>query len=251
MPYPASASTTGCSRAIGKRAASFSTACYLEIGGTLLDRIRIEAIDMEAHLATATDLRTEDTLRIGFGAIIGADGAASTVRRILCGRKQRTIPSIQANQEPCGDEIIFDIKHDNPGYCWYIPAGESANIGCCAYGVNAKELRAWLAGFCDEYGFEPSALRGAPIPTGDDIVLAPAQDAWLVGDAAGLIDSPTSGGIHHALGSACVLASSLLGGPSYEDVMRATVEEIEEEARRIHMVYQHMVLAIAQKGEPF
>ena len=232
-----------------KRLDDWLLARYLEKGGTILDRVRLDAVDIDSRVATATDLRTRDTLRIAFGEIIGADGAASGLRRILCGRNQRVVASIEGRAAPVSDDIVFHYNVGYAGYCWHIPTGEGALVGCGAYGATASECRAWLAKFCTELGIEPTGLRGAPIPTGDDIVLAPANGAWLVGDAAGLILPRNSGGLHLALGSARRLASSLLGGPAYEEAMRPLAESIGHDANRVDRHYFEVILAIVKLGD--
>ena len=224
---------------------------YLGEGGALLDRVRLDAVDMATRIATAYDLRTHDTLRISFDAIIGADGATSALRRILCGRGQRFIATVEGSVARVDDDIIFAYKPGCEGYCWYIPTGDGANVGCGAYGCSAQECRSWLAEFCAESGFEPTSLRGAPIPTGDDVLLAPAEGAWLVGDAAGLIMPFNSGGIHLAFSSARRLAASLLGGPSYRESMSQTVERIGHDAEHVRDFYFRTALYIVKKGHPY
>ena len=46
----------------------------------------------------------------------------------------------------------------------------------------------------------------------DDVLLRPGEHAYLLGDAAGLNDAFSGGGIHYALLSAQALAASFAGG---------------------------------------
>ena len=61
-------------------------------------------------------------------------------------------------------------------------------MGACIMGDTAlpRDVRAWLAAFSAQLGIEMRGLRGAPIPTGDDILLHHGPNVWFVGDAAGL-----------------------------------------------------------------
>ena len=115
--------------------------------------------------------------------------------------------------DPVGEDIAFAYDPQKCGYCWYVPAGTVANVGCMSYGDNATRCRAWLDIFCEDMGIPMPRLRGAPVPTGSNIALRAGTDAYLVGDAAGLA-SPVDGGggIHYALLSAVRLAESFLGG---------------------------------------
>lgn len=194
---------------------------YIASGGAVRDLVRPISICAQEHALICQDRSGGDTLRIAYDTLVGADGASSAVRRMLAGRKQRVCPSLEGKVAPAGTSIIFSYDLVRTGYCWYIPTGTEANAGCVMYGESARECRAWLDSFCEANALELQGVRGAPIPTGDDILLKAAEDVWLVGDAAGLIDPPTSGGIYHALASARCLASSLTGGAPYEEAIGA------------------------------
>ena len=217
---------------------------FVASGGVVHDRMRLTPICAREHMVICQDRACGDTLRITYGTLVGADGASSAVRRMLTGRKQRVCPSLEGKVAPAGTSIIFSYDLVRTGYCWYIPAGTEANAGCVIYGGSARECRAWLDSFCAANALELQGLRGAPIPTGDDVLLKAAEDVWLVGDAAGLIDPPTSGGIYHALASAYCLASSLTGGTPYEEAMGAFVEIVAGRAERINKISMTRALSI-------
>lgn len=106
----------------------------------------------------------------------------------------------------------------------------------------------WLAELAREEGLRPEGLRGAPIPSGDDVLLSPTDGVWLIGDAAGLATS-VSGGIHHALASAWLLAAALAGGTPYEQAIAPIVERVRREAAKVAETYLLTSLSIARRGE--
>ena len=219
-----------------------------DAGARALDRIRIESIDEEAHVAVCTDLRKRRKIRIGYGSIIGADGATSSVRRLLAGSMQRFVLSFECIMPAVCDDIIFEYYPSRVGYCWHIPAGETANVGCGLYEGEAADAKEQLNAFCDELGIAPSHLRSAPIPSGDDVMLCAGKDAWLIGDAAGLVCPVDGGGIHYALISAHRLASSLQGGLPYEESMSPVTENIARMAATREVWYLSTMFDIIHNG---
>ena len=100
--------------------------------------------------------------------------------------------------------------------------------------ATGRECRERLHAFSKTLDIEITSLRGAPIPEGDDVLLRAGEDAWLVGDAAGLIDAYGGGGLVTTLESACMLADALTGGVPYEQAMEelmAFVEHIHSTAK--------------------
>lgn len=216
-----------------KRLDDWLLARCVDAGVSLRDMIRLEAIDMQGHLATCVDRRSGETVQIGYGSLIGADGATSAVRHLATGRNQHIVPSLEGYVPMAGSGIVCEYHPAYNGYCWYIPAGEGANVGCMLHGGTAKECRTWLAAFSEELGLCLPKLRGAPIPAGDDVLLQAGTDVWLIGDAAGLILPIYGGGIEHAFISARVLATSLLGGAPYKEEMQPLLKRMEKDSARL------------------
>ena len=221
----------------------------METGARALDRIRIESIDSEEHVAECTDLRKNKEIRIKYGEVIGADGANSLVRRLLSGSRQRLALSFECISLKVCDDIIFEYYPSRVGYCWHIPIGEIANVGCGMYEGNASDVKKQLYDFCDEFGIVPSHMRGAPIPSGDDMMLRIGKDAWLVGDAAGLACPVDGGGIHYALISAHRLAASFQGGMPYEESMSQVTKNIAQMAAMRGVWYLSTMSDITQNGK--
>ena len=199
---------------------------FLAAGGRIVDRSNLVGIDETNRIATFMDLRKGESFEVSYGTLVGADGASSAVRRLLSGRKQRICPSVQGTVPFRGSELVFEYRLQDLGYCWYIPHADDATVGCMLHGATAADCRERTAEFCAELGIDVPPLRGAPIPEGDDVLLR-AGEAYLVGDAAGLIDAFGGGGIWYALSSAHALAGALTGGTPYERAMERQVADVE------------------------
>ncbi len=158
---------------------------------------------------------------ISAGAIVGADGAVSSVRRYLYPKKKiRRYTAIQQ---------WFAEEHANPFYsCIFDP--ETSD--CCSWSISKDKLFIFGGAFAPkgcresferqkkrlaEYGFK----FGEPLKTEACVVLRPdlpfdistgRDKAFLIGEAAGLISPSSLEGISFAVNSARVLAEVLNGG---------------------------------------
>lgn len=204
---------------------------FVDLGGMLIDRARW-TLDVAAKSLSIAN--PEGKCDISYDTLIAADGAHSAVRRQLVGpleakgKQALLLPSIEA-ECPCIDRPIT-IKYEPKllGYSWYIPCGESANVGCMA-GKPDVDLRGCLDVFCAEIGVEYQNLRGAFIPSGREVVLS-TPDCYFLGDAAGLICPPSGEGIFYAMESALQLAHSLIeGGPTYEQRMAKHAQDVRSQ----------------------
>ena len=231
-----------------KRLDDWLLARCIAAGAEIRDLTRLESIDEKARMATCEDLRDNCSMQIGYDTLIGADGAASSVRRLLTGHGQRLAVAVEGTAPLAGDDIVLEYSPARLGYCWYIPTDTAANAGCMLYEGAAADCREWLGSFCGELGVPLSNLRGAPIPTGDDVLLRVGENAFLAGDAAGLVRPCDGGGISYALLSARNLASSLLGGTPYEEAMRPLVEDIARTAVKRKSWFFCTALQIASQG---
>ena len=102
---------------------------------------------------------------------------------------------------------------------------------------------------------EPRCVRGAAIPTGDDILLEYGRRTCFVGDAAGLIAASSGAGIELAVTSARQLSESLLNGNSYTEAMKPKTDYIArlaQDAKKSYFVKSYFVYRffIMRKGRP-
>ena len=224
---------------------------FLDAGGCVLDRTRLVSVNEDERVAECLDLRAGERFRVSYEEIVGADGAMSSVRRLLTGGNGRTVLSFEGVVPQKGGTILSGIDANAVGYCWYAPRGGDATVGCVYRTLDVDESRERLARFCDGLGIQVPPLRSAPIPSGDDFLLRAGQRAWLVGDAAGLADALGSGGIHNALDSVRLLAESLAGGTPYEEVMRPILAELGLIGRRVGRMNYELWLSIILRGKPY
>ena len=219
-----------------KRLDDYALRRYLEAGGRLMDRTAVRSIDEAEGTAVCDDLRTGERFSVRFDRLVGADGAMSTTRRLTTSRAPRVTIAVEGETPLSGGDVVMDYLAAAIGYSWYIPQGGKANVGCGVFAVPDVDavhiVRKGLTDFCRSMGIPvPRRLRGAPIPTGDDVLLRTGTRTYFIGDAAGLIHNITGAGISYALSSAQLLARSFLDGGSYEEMMRPLVEDATQLAR--------------------
>jgi geranylgeranyl reductase len=145
--------------------------------------------------------------------IIGADGANSTVRRVMFGRDQRP-PYVFAYHEivrsPAGRRQSFDARRCDvyyqgrispDFYGWVFPHGDTTSVGVGS-AIKGFDLRAATRALREAAGLgAQQTLReeGAPLPLKPLRRWDNGRDTVLVGDAAGVV-APSSGeGIYFAM----------------------------------------------------
>lgn len=212
-------------------------------GVRLLEGTPARAVTLEPNGVTvATDAGTF-TARI----VVGADGAAGAVARtVVRNRRRPTLVAVEAlaplppDQAPrFRGRILVDFGDFPGGYAWAFPKRDHLNLGAMVLREGGTDLRAafhrFAAGQAGLRGLDLGAVDGALIP-GYDGRLQPvaAAPAFLVGDAAGLVDPFLGEGIYYAVRSAQLLAAAL--AEAGEDAAAAAVryrqllaEEIEPE----------------------
>ena len=227
----------------------------LETGGRLMDRTAVRGIDEAEGAAVCDDLRTGERFSLRFDRLVGADGAMSATRRLTTGRAPRVMIAIEGEAPLLGGDIVMDYLVDAIGYSWYIPQGEQATVGCGVFAVSEVDsvriVREGLADFCRSMGVPvPRPLRGAPVPTGNDVLLRTGTRTCFIGDAAGLIHNITGAGISYALTSARRLAQAFLEGDSYEEMMLPLAEnvvQLAKTAKKIQFLTKFLIMKNGKK----
>ena len=198
-------------------------------GALLRDRTRLTDLVHErgrVRGARLHDLRTGRDEAVSARWIVGADGARSSVSRLLEVDRPVRFPrrlGLVAHYAGVQGLTVHGEMHVGPGY--YVglaptPGGE-LNVGMAlpmrdGVGSARERFDAAIASMPAVarrlMESEPlTPIRGAA-PIGHR-VSSPAGDGWLlVGDAAGFVDPFTGEGIHRALRSARAAATAILDG---------------------------------------
>lgn len=225
------------------------------------DRIRMVAADAGAKMllgAKAVDVKhdssglvqtlvLDDGREIGVGELIVADGARSTLGRVL-GRTwhQRTVYGVAMRAyipTPRHDEpwITSHLELRSPegqvlpGYGWIFPLGNGeVNIGVGALATEKRPADAALRPLLAHYTAlrrtewdlqgEPRAARSALLPMGGAVSGVAGPNWMLVGDAAACVNPLNGEGIDYGLETGR-LAAELLGTGDLSAVWPAVLQE--------------------------
>jgi len=152
-------------------------------------------------------------------SVIGADGARSTVGRLLGRRALPLVAVVQAKVNfpkpiPADKvQVWFDRKRTR-FFIWLIPESPTVGVvGLVADGM--EEARQSLEDFLSSHSWEPSSFQAAIVPLylpGTGMVARKGQgSAILVGDAAGHMKNTTVGGVVTGLRGASALIPSSAG----------------------------------------
>lgn len=167
-------------------------------------------------------------------ALVGADGAYSSVAKAAGWPQQPTVPLVQALVDlpdgmPSDSVRVWFRPDDTPYFYWLIP--ESARRGVLGLiGVDGRETRRVLEQFIQEKRFRPLGYQGARIPVYSRWVPVERKvgrgRVFLVGDAAGQVKVSTVGGIVTGFRGALGVSEAILRpGPSPE--LRALRRELD------------------------
>lgn len=180
---------------------------------------------------------SEGSITVPF--LIGADGAASLVRRVAAPKFQVELaPTRVAYAErpgPTPDTAVLQFYKGLAGYLWDFPRPNHRSVGI---GVpNGTWQRRRLDGEIDAYRASSEGCAcpgldraGAVIGTAQlghgDYSRIAGKDFALLGDAAGLADPLTGEGIQNALRSADLLVQAWMGGgvEAYPSLARGAFE---------------------------
>ena len=196
--------------------------------GAQLRRHRVRAVESRGELV---HLDREFAAR----AVIGADGANSTVRRLLGGPVSppgATAVALRGYAPTSPDTDTLTIEYAQgpyPAYAWSFPiAGGGANVGYGVFdrrgGGNREALLARLRELLPGQEPDPATLRGHHLPLSTTPRFHPDGRVLLVGDAAAKINPLTGEGIYDAIASGILAGrDALLGaaaGAAHRESMR-------------------------------
>ena len=170
-----------------------------------------------------------EAYRIRAAAVVGADGAASVVRRKLFGKLPYQYVSIQKWYETDGNippySCIYDAKTSD-SCSWTIRKGRYAVFG------GAYKLQGCRQAFEEQKTRFESAIGqslGEPVRTEACLLTSPRKfsdfvtgkdSAYLAGEAAGLISASSFEGISSAMLSGKLLAEAFAQGSSHRQIQK-------------------------------
>ncbi len=203
---------------------------------TVFDNVLYESAIEESTIVPMTGVRTKAvrfgddhvTVQLSDGrsiqarAVVGADGVGSIVARDA-GLHRRwpsnKITACKVAEIPVSEDYIENVYGEDreyhffanfggrPGYGWIFPKKRTVNVGLGIVGQLAAGLPHRFAEFIRYLKRQQlipreadlSGTRGALVPTGGPIRKTYARRCLLAGDAAGMVNPITGGGIHYAM----------------------------------------------------
>lgn len=183
---------------------------------------------------TIRDTHRERTEQIKTRTLIGADGMASRVAKIVARNDYETTPLLQAIVElprgarPGTTGVWFEPA-DTPYFYWLIPHSETyAVVGFIA--DEGKTARSKLDRFLSRIGLKAVDMQSARIPSYRYSTQAWRRvvggDVYLIGDAAGHVKVTTVGGLVTGLRGARAAANAILRGTDYSKELRPLRREL-------------------------
>ena len=207
-------------------------------------RLGVKAVGVNHDSSTrVTSVTLSDGTQVGCRELIVADGARSTLGRVL-GRRwhQETVYGIAARgylATPRSDDpwltSHLELRSPDgavlPGYGWIFPLGNGeVNIGVGALSTTKRPaelaLRPLMSYYTDlrreEWGFEgqPRAMSSALLPMGGAVSGVAGRNWMLIGDAAACVNPLNGEGIDYGLETGR-LAAEMLGSGDFSDSVAA------------------------------
>jgi len=170
---------------------------FQKLGGTYKTGVKVTPPDVE-RLAKEYDL------------VVGADGPGSQVRKHV-GGEHETLLGIQyrvARNGWSGDRLEFYTdKRWSPEYAWVFPRGDILNVGLLVEGDGKDWER--LDAFMKDRGVTGKILKREAYPIGFFGTRLARDNVVLIGDAAGLTNPVTKGGMAAIIYAAEILAEKV------------------------------------------
>lgn len=216
---------------------------YRQRGGRLIEADAVRGV---SRTARTVELQSGQTLR--YSILVGADGANSTVRKLLAPDYRPNAICVEAAvaAETVSDEVCVYFTDNRSGYAWCFPKRGHYTVGMGGDIRWNRQIREDFQRFARQIGkpAAPQAIRGAMVPFGKYVKRPCADDVLLVGDAAGLADPVTGEGLYFALRSAELAAAAIVRrlrtgealAPAYGKALREIHRRIDD-ARRFQRIF--------------
>lgn len=181
--------------------------------------------------------------RLGYGDLVGADGANSRVRRLLGVPTTRMGLGLNAMIAGHFADMEWHLRPElfASGYAWIFPHGDQCSVGAYADQslFSAVALKKRLLAWCAERQIvvEPQAIRAGMINY--DYRGVRFDGAYLVGEAAGLVSGLTGEGIYPALISGETVAEMILDRQFPGDVLARLAHQHRRHAQLVALAGRH------------
>jgi geranylgeranyl reductase len=216
-----------------------------KLGEWQLEKLKNSSVEVRTKAlvseVTAEYVVLNDSEKVGYSFLVGADGSNSIVRRHL-GLKTKNIgigfQYLIPRQERYSDiELFFDSKLFNAWYSWIFPHADfvSVGYGCFPRVMSMQKARANFEKWAELMKIDLSIGKFEAHPINCDYQGYAFGNVFLVGDAAGLASGFTGEGIYQALVSGTDVAKKIIN-PKHKTML---IAEIIRE-RNLH----HVMLAI-------
>jgi flavin-dependent dehydrogenase len=194
---------------------------------------RLEGLEEEGG-SLLLRFRTDQGYKVVLSSsVIGADGAKSTVGRLLGRRALPLVAVVQAKVNfpkpiPADKVQVWFDRNRTRFFVWLIPESPTTGVvGLVADGM--EEAHRSLEDFLSSHSWEPSSFQSAIVPLylpGTGMVAGKGlRSAILVGDAAGHMKNTTVGGVVSGLRGASALTISS-GGVKVGSAWQALKREL-------------------------
>ena len=189
---------------------------YIGLGGQFRDNTQLQSVDFVNQEATF------DTVTVHYDYLIAADGANSTIERLLSKtcpdtfkRKRESTLCLEINVDRSdldmdGVNIYFNVVPKS--YAWVFAKGDKTCIGMCKLPEQDFDINQTMRHFIADLGVknaEKYPLRGAMLPIGNYMERPVHWNTLFVGDAAGLVEPLTGEGIFYAIQSGIDAAEAI------------------------------------------
>ncbi len=184
-----------------------------------------EVRDRGGTVETGVKIGSEDLEELEADLVVGADGPGSQVRSRVPGAQVKTRLGLQVRLATTASTPFLEFVTDkrfSQEYAWWFPRSDCHNVGLLAEG----DGRDWdrLEAFIEHLGLEGTIVRreSYPIAYGGKRFASPNGRYALIGDAAGLTNPVTKGGMAAILHAAPLLAAAAAAGQPH--VYQKTLE---------------------------